>query len=31
MLEEKLVFVLKEGIQEEGFNNLWKRKVSYKN
>lgn len=31
MLEEKLVFVSKEGIQEEGSNNLWKRKVSCRN
>jgi hypothetical protein len=28
MLEEELVFLLEEGIQEEGFNNLWKGRMS---
>jgi len=30
MLEEKLVFLLEEDIQEESFNTLWKRRVSYR-
>jgi hypothetical protein len=31
MLKEEFVFLLEEGIQEEGFSNLRKRKVSSKN
>jgi len=30
MVEEKLVFLLEEGIQEEGFNNLRKIRMFYK-
>jgi hypothetical protein len=30
MLEEKLVFLSEEGIQEEGFNTLSKRRMSYR-
>jgi hypothetical protein len=29
MLEEKLIFLLEKGIQEEGFSNLQKRRMSY--
>lgn len=28
MLEEEHVFLAKEGIQQNGFSNLWKRKMS---
>jgi len=28
MLEEEVIFLLQEGIQKEGFNNLWKSKMS---
>jgi hypothetical protein len=28
MLEEKLVFLLEKGIQEEGLSNLWKVRMS---
>jgi hypothetical protein len=31
MLKEEFVFLLEKGIQEEGFSNLRKRKVSSKN
>jgi hypothetical protein len=27
MLEEKVIFLLQEGIQKEGFKNLWKSRV----
>jgi hypothetical protein len=30
MLEKKNIFLLEEGIQNEGFSNLWKRRVYYR-